>query len=300
MRALVRSPEEARGVLPDDVELSMGDVTDAASVRRALAGCSMVYHAAGLPEQWRRDAQDFVAVNVEGTRHVVEAALEAAVRRLVYTSTIDVFAGQPGEAMDESLIDPRPKGTHYERSKQAADRVVTSALDRGLPAVFLHPSAVFGPGPARSPGLNKFFADVRGRRIPLLLPGTMQLVYGPDLGEGHVLAEERAPIGGRYILCESTHRLAEVARAVVETSGEGRIPPVLPVWIGWLVSSAGEALALVTGGPPLIPAGQLHFLQWGVHPSATRARQELGWRPTPFREALRATLEWQAAGEPLG
>src|SRR3970040_1134511 len=77
VRALVRDPERARGLLPEGVEAVPGDVTDAESVRAAVRGCDVVYHAAGLPEQWRRDTADFTRVNVDGTRNVAEAALAA-------------------------------------------------------------------------------------------------------------------------------------------------------------------------------------------------------------------------------
>src|SRR2546423_101342 len=75
VRALVRTPERARGCLPPEVELARGDVTDSASVRAALAGCDVVYHASGLPEQWLADPDLFRRVNVDGTRNLVEAAL---------------------------------------------------------------------------------------------------------------------------------------------------------------------------------------------------------------------------------
>ena len=79
VRALVRSAERARQLLPGDVEVTQGDVTDPASVRGAVEGCKTVYHASGLPEQWRRDTGDFQRVNVQGTANMIDAALDAGV-----------------------------------------------------------------------------------------------------------------------------------------------------------------------------------------------------------------------------
>src|SRR4051794_31154018 len=121
VRALVRDPARARACLPAEIELVRGDVTDAASVRAAVDGCDTVYHASGLPEQWLPDDATFQRVNVDGTRHLVDAALAARVRSFVYTSTIDVFAMRPGIEFDESQIDAARKATAYERSKQDAD-----------------------------------------------------------------------------------------------------------------------------------------------------------------------------------
>ncbi len=288
VRCLVRDVERARATVPDGVELAAGDVTDGESVARALAGCAVVYHAAGLPEQWLRDPATFDRVNRGGTETVGEAALAAGVERFVHTSTIDVFRGAAGERFDETMLDPDPKGTHYERSKQAADRWVAGAVTRGLPAVFLHPAAVYGPGPAASPGTNQFLFDLRDGKVPALLPGGMPLVFARDVGIGHVLAE-RAPVGSRYILADRYHTVQDIAAAVHAACGS-KIPRTLPRWLARAVSATGEALARLTRRPPLLPRGQLHFLLWGAHPSSDLAQKQLGWHPTPLASGLAATL----------
>ncbi len=289
VRALVRSADRARACLPPAVELAEGDVTDARSVRQAMEGCGAVYHASGLPEQWLPDPSLFERVNVDGTRHMVEAALALGVERFIYTSTIDVFVMPRGVEFDESRLDPEPKATPYERSKQEADRLVTAALARGLPARFLHPSGVYGPAPVVT-GVNDFLVRLQRREIPMLLPGGMPVVHADDVALGHVLAEERAPAGARYILSDSYLTLAEIARAVAAASVTAKVPPVLPLWAARAVSAAGELISRFTGKAPLIPSGQLHFLCLEARPSAGRARRELGWRPLPFADALRRTL----------
>ncbi|HYC01108.1 MAG TPA: NAD-dependent epimerase/dehydratase family protein [Candidatus Limnocylindrales bacterium] len=291
VRALVRSPERARAVVPAACELVQGDVTDIASVRSAAAGCRVFYHAAGLPEQWLPDAGTFDGVNVGGTVNCVAAALEVGVERFVYTSTIDVFVfGAPGEPFDESSIDPQPKATAYERSKQAADRVVTDAVARGLPAVFLHPSGIYGAGPETSPGTNQLIADLVRGKVPMLLPGGMPLVYSDDAAGGHLLAEQKAEVGARYILSESYRSLLQVAEDVRAATGTARVPPVMPLFVAHAVALAGELVSALTGRPPLLPKGQLHFLQYEAHPVATRAERELGWAPRPFERGLLDTL----------
>jgi dihydroflavonol-4-reductase len=290
VRALVRDAARARLCVPADVELVVGDVTDRASVERAVRDCAVVYHASGLPEQWLPDPRRFDEVNVAGTRHVVDAALSARVTAFLYTSTIDVFTMRPGVEFDERELDPRSKATAYERSKQAADRVVTDALARGLPARFLHPSGVYGPAPVTT-GVNEFVKRLARRQIPMLLPGGFPLVFSDDVAAGHLAAEDRAPIGARFILSESYRRLDALARAVAAAVPGTRVPPVLPMWVARAVSETGELASRLTRRPPLIPSGQLHFLAMDVRPSAARARTELDWRPVEFEEGLRRTLE---------
>lgn len=290
VKVLVRDPQRARGVLPRACTLVQGDVTDKSTLEGAMRGCDVVYHAAGLPEQWFRNPSVFQRVNVEGTRNMVEVALRLGLRRFVYTSTIDVFEGARGETFDESRLATTPKGTYYERSKQDADRVVVEAIQRGLMAVFLHPSGVYGPGPTGSPGMNNLMRDLKLGKVPMLLPGGVPLVYSEDVGEGHVLAEERASVGDRFILSEDYFKLDELASRIIAALGMKKTPPVMPLWMGKLVASVGEGVSGITGKPPLIPKGQLHFLQWQARPSGARAKAQLGWQPRGFDAGLRETI----------
>jgi nucleoside-diphosphate-sugar epimerase len=291
VRALVRSLDKARALLPEDCELVQGDITDPAAVRSAMQGCSVVYHAAGIPEQWLPDVGLFQRVNVGGTQHAVEAALAYGVERFVYTSTIDVFAGGAGQTFDESRLDPQPLGTSYERSKQAADQLVVDAMQRGLPAIFLHPAAVYGPGPSSSPGVNALIAQLMQGKLPALPPGGCGMVFAPDVGEGHVLAGEQALIGSRYILSEGYYTLTELAQAVYAEQGvERRLPLVVPLTAARLMASTGEWISRFTHRPPLLAKGTLVFALWQAIPNSQKAQRELGWQPTPLKAGIRETI----------
>jgi nucleoside-diphosphate-sugar epimerase len=291
VRALVRSPERAE-VLPAGVQPVFGDVTEAPSLRTALDGCATVYHAAGIPEQWRRDVDEFARVNVEGTRNVVEGALATGVERFVYTSTDDVLVQAPGAQFDESVINPNPGHTPYQRSKQEADRIVTAALDRGLPAVFLHPSGLYGPAPFLVKGLNDLLMQLAKRKTPAVLPGGMAVAYSEDVADGHVRAATQAPVGARYLLTESFQSLTDIARAVAASEPDAKVPRVMPLPVARAVSTVGERVAQVTNRPPMIPRSVLQFLERGSRPTAARARKDLGWKPTPFATGVERTLAY--------
>ena len=292
--ALVRDPAKGKRLLPKECELIQGDICAPETLGPAMADCDWVFHAAGFPEQWMKNNDTFQKINVEGTAHMIDAALNAGVERFILTSTIDVFEGRSGKEYDETIIDPRPKGTYYERSKQDADRLVVEAMtQRGLPAVFLHPSGVFGPGPTESPGTNDLMRKLRDNEIPVLLPGGMPVVYGPDVGEGHVLAAEKAQVGDRFILSDRYFTLEQLSSTVLQAIDPNRkTPTVMPLFVAQTISVIGEFFAKVTGKPPLIPAGQLHFSQWQAIPLNRKARGTLGWMPTPFETALSETLRY--------
>lgn len=295
VRILARSVIKAQRLLPSVCEFVEGDITNKASLYPAMEGCDQVYHAAGFPEQWMRNPSVFEQVNVNGTRKVVDVALDIGVERFVYTSTIDVFQAKAGETFDESVIDPNPKGTYYERSKQEADKLVTAALDKGLPAIFLHPSAVYGPGPLvkSSPGVNDLILKLYKGQVPALLPGGFPVVYGPDVGEGHVLAGEQAAVGSRFILSDQYLPLSALAKTVYEELNiKKRFPVTMPLPIAKVVSDVGEVVANIINKPPLIPKGQLTFLQWQAVPSSEKALQTLGWKSRGFRECVKPTYSF--------
>lgn len=296
VKALVRDLAKGQRLLPKDCQLVEGDICKPASLTGAFDGCEWVFHAAGFPEQWMKDDTTFQQVNVVGTGNMIEAALKAGVERFIYTSTIDVFEGARGQEYDETIIDPHPKGTLYERSKQDADKLVVAALDKGLPAIFLHPAGLFGPGPTDSPGMNDLFENLKNDQIPVLLPGGMPMVYGPDVGEGHVLAAEKAGIGERFILCDTYSSLVDLSKTVLgKIDPTRKVPAVMPLSVAKLVSFVGEVLANITNKPPLIPKGQLIFMQWQAIPVSGKAKAQLGWQVTPFDEALETTLSYLAA-----
>jgi dihydroflavonol-4-reductase len=291
VRALVRDPERARRWVPDGVEMVKGDVTVPASLSPAIEGCEVVFNAMGLPEQWLADESMFERVNARGTENVVRAARDAGVRRVVQTSTIDVFDCEPGDRFDESRVADYPKGTVYERSKQHAEELALAARD-GMELVLVNPAGVYGPGPAGSASFEEdFFKPLMKKRLPALIPGGMGMSFADGVAQGHLLAAERGRDGERYILCDEHITLVELAEMVVRIAGRGRVPPRMPMWGAKAVSAATEGVARVIRRPPLLPKGQLHFFAWNAAPDSGRAQRELGWEPTPLEDGIRATLE---------
>jgi dihydroflavonol-4-reductase len=130
-------------------------------------------------------------------------------------------------------------------------------------------------------------------KLPGLLPGGFPVVFAPDAGEGHVRAAERGAKGARYILSERYYTLREVAIAALAALEIDREPPrVLPRWLCATVAQLGAAKARITGKPPLIPKGQLAFLQVDSYPTANRAGDELELSFTPLADGLAKTIAW--------
>jgi dihydroflavonol-4-reductase len=291
VRALVRDPAKAADVLPAGIEPVRGDVTEPGTLPAAVAGCELVFNAMGIPEQWRADEGEFERVNAQGSANLARAAREAGVRRLVHTSTNDVFAAEQGQSFDETTLADEPKGTAYERSKQHAEELVLAERN-GIEVVILNPVAVYGPGPSASVSFDEdmFRPLVRGR-LPALPPGGMGLVFTSGVAEGHLLGADKAPDGERYILSDTYATTRELAEKVVEVAGRGRVPPTMPRAVARSLAFVGEGVSKLIRRPPLVSRGQLYYFDWQARADSSKAQRELGWKPTPLEEGLRQTLE---------
>ncbi len=286
VRALVRDPGRARAVLPEGVELASGDVTDRDSVRRALEGVRLVYHSAGLPEQWLRDERQFDTVNCGGTRNVLSAAREAGVARAVYTSTMDVFAAPPGGTLREDRPDPDPKPTAYERSKLAAERAADEVLAAGLPVVHINPAAVYGPGPTQT-ALNGLLLRIARGQVPAIPPNGVAIAFVDGVVEAHLAAAERGQPGGRYLVADAYLSYRRLAQLVL---GRDQVPPVAPLWLLTLVAAITAPLGRWLGFHPPVSPGEVAFLRWDVRVDATKAVRELGFKATSPEEGVARTL----------
>lgn len=290
VRALVRDPERAKKLLPAEIELARGDITDPASIAEAMREVGRVFHTAGMPEQWQRDDAVFDRVNRGGTVNVLEAAREAKVERVVYTSTMDVFAAPQGGTLVETNLDPDPKPTPYERSKQAADKEVEAIREKGLDVVHVNPAAVYGPSPVHV-ALNDYFLKVLNGKAPLLPPGGLSVAYVEPVADAHIAAMERGRSGERYLLADEHVSMVRLAEVILEQAGGSkRVPPRAPLWVLRALAAVSAPFARTFGFTPLVAPGQVSFLTWDARVDASKAKRELGFAPTSLAEGVRRTI----------
>jgi len=291
VRALVRDPSKAAAILPKEVELERGDITAPATIAAAAHGVDCIFHAAGMPEQWQRDDAIFDRVNRQGTAHVMSAALAAGVRRVVYTSTMDVFAAANGGTLIESNIDPHPKHTAYECSKQAAEKEADAARAKGLEVVFLNPCAVYGPSPVLGT-LNALIRKLLNGEVPMLPPGGMPVVYIDGVVDAHVAAATRGGDGERYLLGDAFLSMREIATETARIAGLKKVPGDAPLWLLQALAAASAPLARIFGFTPLVSPGELTFLQWQPRVDASKAQRQLGFKPTTVAEGFAKTIDF--------
>ena len=289
VRVLVRDVARLPPALRGQVEALTGDVTDPGSLAAAVRGCDWVFHAAGVPEQAVRDEGLFERVNHQGSVNVFAAAKAAGVRRVVHTSTMDVFAAERGQVLREGPVDPRPRPTAYERSKQAAQLAAEAAVAQGLDVVCVNPAAIYGPSTTPTMLSATLRQLVRGE-VPLLPPGGMSVVYVEGLAQAHLAAAERGVAGQSYLVADAHLSPRELAQVVASVVPGVRVPAQGPEWLMRALAAVTTPVLLASGRAPLLDPGQLVWLLNDTRVDASRAKAELGFVPTPVEEGVRRTL----------
>jgi dihydroflavonol-4-reductase len=304
VRALHRANSRLEALAGLSYESVVGDVLDPDSLARAMLGVDWAFHVAAVADYWRQNGSArLYRVNVQGTRHVLAAALAANVRRVVFTSSVGALGVPPADEsrpLDEAATFNLPPARFpYGHSKHLAEEVVREFVARGLEAVVVNPAVILGP---RDVNLisGSLIRAVYRRRVPVIPPGGVNYVDVADVVAGHIAAAERGRAGERYILGghNLSHRqaVATIARVV------GVPPPRLPL-PGALLGPLAATVDLfnrVWPGEPMVDGNQVRLMGRNVFVDGHKARRELGLAPaTPFRESVARTFQWYRANDYL-
>jgi len=283
VRAFDRRPVEGA----DSV---VGDILDPDAVRRAVAGCDAVFHLAALYSYARADARAMQAVNVDGTRIVLDAAARNGARRIVHTSSCATCGPVPGRAATEADGPPAWElSVAYKRTKLEGELLALRAAREGLDVVVVNPTTPVGPGDERPTPTGKMIADVaRGRARAYLRGSALNIVGVEDVAAGHVSAHEHGRAGERYLLGGENLPLREVFGIVAAVAGR-RAPRVAIPWrVAYAAARAGDAALRPFGREPsLLVPDEVRVARLPMTFDDSKARRELGYRSRPAAEALR-------------
>jgi len=294
VRVLARKEGDRRALEGCAVEVVEGDLLDPASIRGAVRGVRRVYHVAADYRLWAPDPRALYRANVDGTRHVLEAACEAGAERIVYTSTVGAVGipedGTPGDETTPASLHDMVGA--YKASKFLAERVAQELAARGAPVVTVNPSAPVGPWDVKPTPTGQMVVDfLRGRMLASLDTG-LNLVHVRDVARGHILAAERGRVGDRYILGNQNLSLLEIFRRLARITGIPAPRFRVPYAAAWLAALGMEGAARLSGRAPRVPLTAVRMARKRMYFSAAKAVGALGLPQTPVDVALHDAVEW--------
>lgn len=290
VRALVRRPGTVDGL---DVETAPGDLRDPDSLRSAVQGCSLVFHVAADYRLWARDPRQIYASNVDGTRHLLEAAARAGVERFVYTSTVGCIGLVPGGLGDEKTpVSLDAMTGAYKRSKFLAEQLALQAARDGFPVVIVNPTAPVGEHDVKPTPTGKTILDFLLGRMPAYIDTGLNIVDAHDTALGHWLACEKGRPGERYILGSENLTLRQILVALAEITGRPAPTTRIPWPVAWLAAAVSTGWAELTGEEPRVPLDGVRMARKKMWVSHQKAARELGFQPAPARTALGNAVNW--------
>jgi len=293
VRALVRRDSDRANLAGLDVTLCEGDLTDTASLARAVDGCTYLAHVAADYRIYVPNPATMLSANVAGTEALLRAAWAAGVKRVVHCSSVAALGltadGSPADEMTP-VSEAKVVGI-YKKSKYRAEQAVLALAREGLDVVIVNPAAPIGPRDIKPTPTGRMILDAAAGRMPAYIETGLCAVHVDDVAEGHALALEHGRAGERYILGGENLALQDLLALVDDVTGRRQSRLRLPRQALWPLALACEGLARF-GVEPLVTRDHLRMAAKTMFFSHAKATADLGFQPRPAREAVADAVAW--------
>lgn len=300
LRLLVRASSDPRNIQGLKADQVLGDLRDAVSIEKAMAGCDVVFHVAADYRLWVRDPERMYRSNVEGTRAILDAARKNHVRRVVYTSSVATmgFTANGRPADEDSPVSLDSMIGHYKRSKFMAEEVALQAERSGMDVVVVNPSTPVGEQDIKPTPTGRIIVDFLKKKFPAYVDTGLNLVDVKECARGHVAALEKGTSGERYILGGENLTLKQILDKLAAITGlpspKVRVPYVMALATG-VVDEV--VTGHIFGREPRATIDAVRMGRKKMFVSCAKAERELGWKAVPVNDALRRAVDWfQANG----
>jgi dihydroflavonol-4-reductase len=274
--------------------LVVADITDRHGLLAAMPERpDAVFHLAASVNFWQPKNDEQTRVNVEGTRNVVEAALERKAQRFIHMSSLAAWGPADGDIIDETTPSRAPgHAVNYFRTKWLGEQEVQRGIERGLKAVFINPANILGPYDPNT--WSRAFTLVKQGKLPFAPPGSAPWCHVHEVALALIAAVERGGIGERYLLAGTQASYRELFQIVCELLGQ-KPPRVAPRWLLLALATLRDRVSRVTGREPELTPDMARVLASSFEVRSSKAERELGFRSVPFRQMVDDTFEWMRA-----
>ena len=294
VRALARPTADTGPLAALGVEVVAGDVTEPVAVLEAAKGSDSAVHCAALLGGASQNMADFEAVNIGGTKNVLDAAEAVDLRRVVAVSTGTFFDTAGGLDREDAPVSKRPSQDPYTVTKMAAFLDAMARAEKGRDVVSAHPGAIFGPSPVVSNALgmtsfNRVLLSAARGRIERYLKFPVSWVFAEDIARGCILALDKGVAGERYMLDgrpEDVVSTADACTRMCRLAGLDRVVADIP--------PSDDPELVKVFGPTLIAIAERAAKQTLERKSLEDSKtfKRLGYRPITLDDGLAQTLAW--------
>jgi dihydroflavonol-4-reductase len=297
---IVRSGKDAEIWEAAGAKAYLGDTLLKESMRNAMQGCDVVFHAAGWYKLGAAGAEKAEDINVRGTRNVLGLAYELGIPKIIYASSLVVFGDTHGQLVDENYVmPPAPFLTEYDRTKwEAHYSVALPLIHKGAPVTIVMPGAIYGPGDHSLVGemMKRFYFG----QLPVV-PGpeaTVTYAHVDDIAEGHILAAEKGEPGETYIIAGPVVPFGQMVKIWADITGKPAPSIEIPAAYFKPFAPLVGLVESIVPLPEIYSQEAIAIMDASYTGRADKAKQELGWQPRPLREGMRETFDWIAQNVP--
>src|ERR1700687_4456246 len=295
LRLLIRSSSDLRNIQELQAERVVGDLRDAASLKKAVTGCDVIFHVAADYRLWVRDPDEMYRSNVEGTKAILEAAREHKVRWVVYTSSVATMGFQSNGhlASEDSPVSLGQMIGPYKRSKFMAEEIAIQAGRSGMNVVVVNPTTPVGERDIKPTPTGRIVVDFLKKKFPAYVDTGLNLVDVADCARGHIAALEKGKSGERYILGGENLTLKQILDKLAAMTGLPSPRIRLPYFVALATGVVDEVVTgRILGREPRATIDAVRMGRKKMFVSCTKAERELGWKTAPVDDALRRAVEW--------
>ncbi len=293
VKVLIRKTSDTRNIDPLDVERVYGDIRDRDAMKQALKNCDTLYLTAAYFAHWAPDIKLLYDVNICGTRASLQAACDAGVQKIVYTSTNNAIgASGPTPANEEQIFNYWESGDHYSMSKYIAENEARIFITRGLPIVIVNPTLVIGINDRKPTPSGQMIIDVARQKMPGYIDGGINIIDVEDVAKGHVLAAKKGRVGERYLLGNRNITVHDYLHLIAKIAKVNPPSFKLSFPVALAMAHLFEIGASITHKPPVVSASEVRIAIMTEWYDCTKAIHELGLPQTPIEISIEKALNW--------
>jgi dihydroflavonol-4-reductase len=294
VRVTIRKGSDTLNIDGLDVEKVYCDIRDRKSVKKALKGCDTLYHVAAYFAHWAPNKKLFYDINVEGTKNILEEALEEGLKKVVYTSTSNTIGshGAGNFVKEDAEFNGWEAGDHYAISKYLAEIEAKKICENGLPLVIVNPTLVIGVRDYKPTPSGALIVDIANGDMPGYIEGAINVIDVEDVAHGQILAAKKGRIGERYLFGNENLFVGEFFNLIAEIAGVKPPKRKIPYRVALLLGYLFQFGARIAKKPPIVSVSQVRLGKMGEHFDCSKAVNELGLKQTPIKKTIEKAINW--------